>query len=346
MKSLLYCAAVAIVSMSLAGQTTGRIQGKVVDSAGKPIPKASIVLKRLDITSVREIKVDARGNFVQVGLHPTEFEMLVSAEGYIEHKEVVRIPLNDVLIKEITLKTSADLQAEMGQQVAADNPGAAKANEGVAAYNDAVQLYNTKQFAAAMPKFEVSIEHFKEALNDAKEDSLKADAEKNLQTAEKIFAFCLFEVGKSNSEQRSDLWLKAEPILKENFEKVSGEEQAQTAMCLAEIASMRGDTEAEDRYNEVVENIMGPSVEGAYNKGVDLFNAGKTSEAKPQLKRAIEINPEFAETYYLLAICEYTELNLKAAKDNLEKYLKLAPNGKYAVDVKAMLEDPSFRDVK
>jgi len=346
MKNLFYYAATTIVSMSLAAQTTGRIQGKVVDSAGKPILTASIVLKRLDITSVRELKVNASGNFFQVGLHPTEYEMTVSATGYVDHKEIVKIPLGDVLAKEITLKTPAEAQAEMGQQVAAGNPGAAKANEGVAAYNDAVQLYNNRNYAAAIPKLEIAVEHFREALSSATEDSVKADAEKNLNTAEKILAFSLFEIGKSNSEQRNDSWLKAESVLKDNLEKTSGEERAQIAMRLSEIAGMKGDAEAEAKYNDIAESIVGPSVEGAYNKGVDLYNAGRLSEAKPHLKKAVEINPDFAESYYLLAICEYADGNLKAAKDNLQKYLKLAPNGKYASEVKAMLEDPSLKDVR
>ena len=346
MRSLFYCAAMAIVSMSLAAQTTGRIQGKVIDSAGKPIPTASIVLKRLDITSVRELNVNQSGNFFQVGLHPTEYEMTVSATGYAEHKEIVKIPLDNVLTKEITLKTSAELQAEMGRQAATGNPGAAKANEGVAAFNDAVQLYNNRDYAAAVPKFEISVEHFKEAMDSATEESVRADAEKNLRAAEKTLAFSLFEVGKSNSEQRNDSWLRAESVLKDNLGKTSGEEHAHIAMRLAEIAGMKGDTEAETKYNDIAESILGPSVEGAYNKGVDLYNAGRMSEAKPHLKKAIGIDPEFAESYYLLAICEFTDGDLKATKDNLQKYLKLAPSGKYAEAVKEMLEDPVFKDVK
>jgi lipoprotein NlpI len=96
-------------------------------------------------------------------------------------------------------------------------------------------------------------------------------------------------------------------------------------------------------YTEMVDKIYGPQVGNAYNRGVDLFNAGKTSEAKPHLRRAIEIDPKFAESYYLLGLCEIGDGDLAAGKTNFQKYLELAPNGKYASEIKEMLADPNFK---
>jgi len=346
MRNLIYCTAAAIVSFSLAAQTTGRIQGKILDSAGKPIPNASMVLKRVDINSTKEIRIDARGGYLQVGLDPKEYDLIVSAEGFVEYKERIRIPLGDALVKNITMRTLAEVNAELNQKAAAENPGAAKANEGVSAFNDAVRAYNEKNFVESLAKFEAAIEFFRDAASVAKDDSTKADTEKNLALAEKMLAICRFDIGDSDSQRRNDLWLKAEPVLKSNLDKSEGNERANLAERLKEIAKMKGDTEAEALYNDIVEKTLGPNPKISYNKGVDLYNSGKLSEAKPHLKKAVQIDPTFADAYYLLAICELSDGDFKAAKDNFNKYLQLAPNGKNAAEAKEILADPMFKNIK
>jgi tetratricopeptide (TPR) repeat protein len=92
-----------------------------------------------------------------------------------------------------------------------------------------------------------------------------------------------------------------------------------------------------------VEKIEGPQAGNSFNRAVDLYNAGDLSGAKPHLKKAIEIDPKFPDSYYLIAICEFADGNLAAAKTNLQKYLELAPNGKYAKDVKDYLADSNFK---
>ena len=47
-----------------------------------------------------------------------------------------------------------------------------------------------------------------------------------------------------------------------------------------------------------------------------------------------------------LLICALIYNNLKGTKTNLQKYIDLAPTGKHAGEVKAMLADPSLKNVK
>jgi tetratricopeptide (TPR) repeat protein len=105
------------------------------------------------------------------------------------------------------------------------------------------------------------------------------------------------------------------------------------------MAEAKGDTGLAKKYSDILETIEGPSVGNAYNTAVALYNAGKLAEAKPHLKKAIEIDPGFAETYYLLAFCELNAGDMKAAKTCFQKYMELAPTGKYAVEVKGFLKD-------
>ena len=65
--------------------------------------------------------------------------------------------------------------------------------------------------------------------------------------------------------------------------------------------------------------------------------AHEDAEAKPFLQKAIAIKADYAEAYYLLAMCEFAEMNLKGTKTNLQKYLEHDPAGKHAAEVKAMV---------
>jgi tetratricopeptide (TPR) repeat protein len=339
MRSLPFFAAAAILAAPLAAQQTGRITGKVLDSAGKPIPNAVVVLKRLDVTFVKEIKVDPKGGFVQVGLEPKEYEMAVSAEGYVGTRETVKIPLNDFLIKNITLLTPDQQIAQSG----AAKTGGLKASAGDKAYTQAVGQYNDKNYAEAVPLFESAVEYYSDAIAGAADAALTDDAGQFHAKAVELLADSRFEVGLADAGRRGDLWPKAEPVLKAAFDKFpaddKSQERARLTYQLVEIAKMRGDAALEKKYNDVLEAIEGPKAGNSYHTAVALYNANKLPEAKPHLKKAIEIDPSFADTYYLLAFCELNGGDLKAAKACFQNSIELAPKGKYAAEVKEFLAD-------
>jgi len=347
MRNLHYFAAIALVSMSLSAEQTGRIAGKVLDAAGKPVPHASIAMKRLDIAFFKEIKVDAKGNYRQAGLEPKEYEMTVLAEGYVGIKEIVRVPLGVVLTKDFTLLTADQRLAPSGGEGAA---GASKAEAGNTAYTEAVRLYNDKDYLGAMRQFSQAVGQYSESIAGAADRVVAEEAKEFLAKAVDLLADCQFEVGKGDPGQRGDLWSKAEPVLKKAFDVMPADdksrERARLAYQLGEMAKTNGDMALEKKYNDALDKIEGPKVENSYNTAVALYNADKLSEAKPHLKKAIEINPSFAETYYLLAICEYADGDMRAAKANLQKYIELAPKGKYAAEVKEMLAEPEFKSLK
>ena len=56
--------------------------------------------------------------------------------------------------------------------------------------------------------------------------------------------------------------------------------------------------------------------------------------------------PTYAEAHFLLAMVEFGDNNLRGTKQNLEKYVELAPKGKNADTAREMLKDPSLKKVK
>ena len=62
------------------------------------------------------------------------------------------------------------------------------------------------------------------------------------------------------------------------------------------------------------------------NYGIFLNEIGKTKEAELNLKKAISLNPNYANAYYNLAVIFIDKGNLENAELNLKKAIKLKPD--------------------
>jgi hypothetical protein len=328
--------------LSVHAETTGRISGKVVNKEGKPIPGARVNLKRLDRNWSKDLIPDKNGNFLQVGLEPKDFAMTVTAEGYVTFTESpVRIPLADVIVKNITLLTPAEAKAlprtaGSGQPAVVEDPGAALDTEGRESFNSAIPLYNDGNYAEALPLVEKAYKSLSDASNKLKDEQAKADLAPELLKIERVLGICIAQAGTKKEE--------AEPYLLKALERNSKDERV--VIGLIETSKAKGDKAAEQKYAAQLEALQGPNPDLIYNKGVEAFNAGKTKEAKAQLAKALEVDPKYAEAHYLLAMVEFGENNLKGTKQHLLKYLELAPAGKNAATAKEMLKDPSLKSIK
>jgi hypothetical protein len=126
MRRLILALMLPAACLSIQAEQTGRISGKVLNKEGKPIPGAKVNLKRTDRNWSKDLLPDKSGAYLQVGLEPKEFNLTASAEGYVDYKESIKIPLGDVLIKNITLLTPAEARTQAvatGAAQAAPGPG-------------------------------------------------------------------------------------------------------------------------------------------------------------------------------------------------------------------------------
>ena len=343
MKILIPAIIASTMALGLSAQTTGTFSGKVLDSKGKPVPNSKVTVSKHGVNWVKEIKVNSDGKFIQVGLEPKDYDISVSAQGYIEIKEQDHVGIGIVLQKDYVLLTPQE-SAKAGKSAAPVDPSAAAESKGLESFNQAVVAYNEKNFTGALPLFEAAITNINESITKATDATVKAEAEKKLETMQRPYAFSLMEVAKADEARRDEYAAKAEPLLTKAFERNAKDQNA--IVYLLEMATAKKDAEGIKKYQAALDTLVGPRPESAYNQGVELYNAGKLSDAKPYLQKAITIKADYAEAYYLLAMCEFNEMNLKGTKTNLQKYLELAPTGKYAAEVKAMLADPSLKNVK
>nr|WP_320131024.1 carboxypeptidase regulatory-like domain-containing protein [uncultured Holophaga sp.] len=331
----------ATICISAQADTTGRISGQVRDAAGKPIAGADITLTRTDITWTKSVKSNQHGSYIQVGLDPKVFQVAVSAEGYVPQQVQVKIPLGDNLVQNFVLLTPDQARAT-GVQVSEEaKPN--KAAIGADAFNAAVAAIQRQAYAEALPKMEVAYQNLKEAREELPEDK-RAQADQSFAQAERVYGVVLFETGRTDASRQAELWSRAETPLKAALAR-DGKDQV-TLNALATILKAKGDEAEAARYQAALDALVGPRPEKAYDQGVEAYNNGNMAKAKTFFKKALEVDPKFADAYYLLAMCDYAENNLRSTKQNFQKYLQYAPSGKHAGEVRAMLDDPSLKSIR
>ena len=340
MRRLILAFMLPVTCLSIQAEQTGRISGKVLNKEGKPIPGAKVNLKRIDRNWSKDLFPDKTGAYLQVGLEPKEFNLTASAEGYVDYKEPIKIPLADVLIKNITLLTPAEARTQAvatgAVQTAPEDPGAAMDAEGREAFNLAIPLYNEGKYLEALPQVEKAYKTLVEAKDKLKDEQAKAELAPEILKIERVLGICLAQAGAKKED--------GEPYLLKALERNPKDERV--LIGLIETSKAKADKAAEQKYVGLLETLQGPNPDVIYNKGVEAFNSGKSKEAKTQWQKTLEIAPTYAEAHYMLAMVEFGENNLRGTKQHLQKYLELAPTGKNAVTAKEMLKDPSLKNIK
>lgn len=327
----------SVICMTLAADTTGGINGRVLTKSGQPIPNATVTLKRTDITYVKELKADAKGKFIQVGLAPVEYDFLVHATGFVDLKDHFKIPLGELMKKDFTLMTPEEARAAAPTTttVAAPvDPGAALEDAGYSAFNEATVFYNAKEWRKSEPLFGKAYASLNDSLTKTKDETAKGEIQEKLKTVSRVYGLVLYEVGKADkTAAKLD---QAKPLLEAAFSL--NDKDMRVAEALLFIAKEKGDKEALAKYQGAIDTVVGPRPENAYNDGVAAYNANKFKAAKEFILKAIQIDPKFADSYYMLGLIETNNNSLKAAKEAFKKCLELAPTGKHAGECKEFIK--------
>jgi tetratricopeptide (TPR) repeat protein len=79
------------------------------------------------------------------------------------------------------------------------------------------------------------------------------------------------------------------------------------------------------------------SSETLYNEGVILWNGGKFADARPKFDQAVKANRQNADAHYMLGLANLNAGQIPAARASFEEYLKVAPAGPKAAEVKSFL---------
>jgi len=280
-----------------------RLSGKVFDgSTRKAIPNPTILVVSAPGSGKnfkQEFKGKADGSYAIFLLEGTiRYEFTYSAPGYTPYKQTLKLKLApEPNIQDIDLSPVA---------AAAPTPVAQPTTDpAILAYNEGAALANDGKLAEAIAKIEEAVTT-KPDLTSGYEALARLyirtkDYPKAISRANKVL-----EIDTDNMDMNHVLY------------------EAYTATGdKAKAAEIKKKLPANPRQ--------------LFNDAAKLINANKDGEAEPLLKQAISADEKFAVAYYELGMIYVRAGKNADAKTNLQKYLELEPNGKDAATAKEML---------
>jgi tetratricopeptide (TPR) repeat protein len=294
-------------------QSTGMVKGKVVDSANQVVEGATVLLETKE-SGARRFKVttNKKGEYIQIGLQPGSWTITASKEGVGEAKTDVRIALGATEQIDLTLaKAGAGGAGGAGMT----KEEAAKQEAMSKAFNEGVAFTQAGKLDEAIAKFTEAKAVNPDCYACQFNIGLSYAAKKDVPKAEEAFlaASALKPESPEPFNQMANLY--------------NANKQYDKAAQMAAEASKRsgGSTGG------------GASAESLFNQGVVLWNGQKYAEAKVQFEAAVKAKPEYADAHYWVGMASLNTGAMPAARASFESYLKFAPTGQYAEQVKTFL---------
>jgi tetratricopeptide (TPR) repeat protein len=300
--SLLMVAAMATNAFALG---EARITGKIVDAlTKKPIPEATVLVTSSQGKNFKQdFKVDKNGQYAIFLLDGTiKYKFTYSAPGYAPWSTDLKLKLGEPNSQDVELAKGEQPQAATTAPVAA----AAKADPSVAAYNAGAVLANAGSDAEAVKKFQEAVA--------AKPDMIAAwEAMAKIQLRMKNYPGAIESANKALVLDPTEMEMNG--VLYESYNATGDKAKA-----------------AEARKK------LPANASGLFNDAAKLINSHKDAEAEALLKQAIAADEKFAPAYYELGMLQVRAGKNADAKANLQKYIELDPNGKDADTAKEMLK--------
>jgi len=296
--------AVLLVTSATPALAQSVMRGRVVDAQGNPVVDAVVLFESTDANRKTQTKTDRSGDFLQVGLSSGNYKVTASKDGVGTQTLTAQVrqgpnqPLS-FTITTATAPTAGDKEAAAALQASA---GAALDAMKAGRHDEAIA-----KFTEVVAKVPACVECYYNMgiAYVAKQDYAQAEA----------------------SFKKA---LEIKPDSADAYTGLAGIYNVQKKFDLAADASAKA-----SQYSGA--GTGGGGAETSYNQGVIFFNSGKFAEAKTQFEAATKADPNMAMAFYQLGM---TSLNLGLIPDAvsaLETYLKVAPDGAKAAEVKTAL---------
>ena len=277
-----------------------RMTGKVVDPKGNPLKDATLTVVAAERIPFKETyKVKENGTFALAVVDGTvRYEFTVSAPGFAEYKEVIKIKLvpdkNDRTFMLGAPQATTTIVTTTVVDPATD------------AYNAGSKLANENNVDAAIAKMEEAIK-------------LKPERSAAYMALGKLYL-------------RKNDYAKSIAAAEKVLELVGDDDDMFSV--LAEAYAKSGDKAKAAEYKAKAPQ----NAPDLFNQAVVHLNAGRDTDAVPLLKKATEIDPTFSDAWFQLGMAYVRMSNNPEAKAALQKYLELAPTGNDAPMAKEVIK--------
>jgi tetratricopeptide (TPR) repeat protein len=309
-------AALIILLPAAAAQagTQGRVAGKVLDSAGNPVEGVNITITTPSIRNYKlSVTTKKDGSYGFIVNDATMFyDLKFEKEGFaplgVTKQKFSTIEIT-TMPPQTLLKPSEAPAGKAAPAGAAAAAAPSSSEQATLSYNAAVDLLNSGDKPGAEAK-------------------LKEAVAKNPDLPQAWQALALI------AYQNKD-WAKT----LEYGQKALDLDPSMTNLygMMTDAAEKSGDKKASAEWRKKYDEANPDSPEILYNKGVEAYNKGKMKDAEAALTKAIEAKPDLAMGHFLLGMVSFNMNKKAAAKEHLQKYLDLDPNGKEAATAKELL---------
>lgn len=280
----------------------GRVVVTVTDLQGNPLPGVHATLTRPGTAYVLEKTSDKKGQFTLLIIDATqEYRLMLEKEGYFPSDGPLKPRIQDTLRLTLTMDKIPEPDPEL--------VGAGKAVE---AYNEGVKLLKDGDLPGSAAKFQEA-------------SSLDPDLPEPYSALGEVYV----ELGKhAEALAATDKLLALRPSdvrgLRTRFDALKALGETEKARATL------GDLAAADPSPDTAVRLT--------NEGITLFNAGDAAAAVPFFEKAIVADPNLSKAYYMLGLACANAGQNDRARENLEKFLAMAPEDPDAAAAKEMLE--------
>jgi tetratricopeptide (TPR) repeat protein len=297
----------------------GMVEGTVKDVKGDLVAGAVVSLKSTDGKYSAQAKTNNKGQYTQIGLYPTEYEIIATFKD--QESIPVKMMINPSTMGKADL-TIADKKAIAASQSAASEKGKAEQ----AAKDKIAKLFGEGVTASNAGNFDEAIAKFTESVAMSPQCNV-----------------CYTNIGVAYLGKKD--YTNAETNFKKALELNANDAEAYNGLSSVYNAQKKFEQAAEMSGKAAA--LAGPATPGGaitgnpdalYSQAANLFNAGKMADAKPLLEQIVKVKPDHADAHYLLGLSLAAD-DPKQAKTEIEAYLKLSPNGSNAATAKAVLSE-------
>jgi tetratricopeptide (TPR) repeat protein len=343
-----------LFALSASAQTSS-LEGDVIGEDGSALRGALVKIERTDIKGSYKVKTDKKGHFFHAGLPLGTYTLILEVDGKdMDQVKGVRTRLGDPV--PVNFNLAARKQKQMAMQKAAEAGKMSKEQErGMSAEEKAAFEKQAKERSEAMKK--------NKELNDAFNGGMTALQAKQYDQAVQNFT----KAAEMDANQHV-VWAQlAESYNGLASSKTGAEQEAAFAKCFEAynkaltlkpddaayhnnfalvLAKAKKFPEAQAELTKAADIDKANAGRYYYNLGAVLVNTGQTEPAGEAFKKAIEIDPNYADAQYQYGVYLIGKAQISAdgkitppagTKEALEKYLALKPDGPFAEAAKGML---------
>ena len=286
-----------------ASAQTGMLKGKVVDTKDAPVEGAKVTITAKGMKSSREVKTNKKGEWVQIGLFPGDYSITAEKDGDA-----------GTVGTRVSVGENPEVMIRVGK--AGPSPEAtAKAAALQKSFDEGVALSKSGDMDGSIAKFNEAIAQAPNCHD------------------------CYYNIGFAYAQKKE--WDKAEAAYKRATELKPDYAEAWGGLANTYNSQKKLDLALEASANAAKYGGSGGGSGGSasalYNQGVILWNQSKYAEAKEKFEAATKADASYSDAHYRLGMANLNLGDMPGAVAAFEGYLKSAPSGQYAEQVKGIL---------